>query len=199
MRIAFTALALLLGCALTGALWANPIVPGMPRPRFSPPPHSEPEPVPPLQLRIVSAREQDRQTRLRLPANLLPAKGEPAPWWRWPVGPTNTLMAALALSLAVVLLGLWLARRLAARRLAGLACAGLALLVVVNLSGCPPQDFQPAVYDPGTRPATPLTRGANGALEGEALLEVSSSAEGAELMIDRDELGKLLKAGDAPR
>src|SRR5207245_1855324 len=98
-----------------------------------------------------------------------------------------------------VLAGLWLARRLAPRRVAGLACAGLALLVVVNVSGCPPQqDVRPLDVESHYRPVRPMAQGAKGSLEGEAGLEVSSAENGIELVIDRDQFEKLAKAGEAP-
>lgn len=187
MRIAF-GLSLALWCAAAGSACANPVVPGMPRPQIP-----APAPPPP-ELRIVPVSGADRQTRLQLPAKLL--RGEVGLPPTRPAASLNHLVAALALSLALVLGGLWLARRLAARRVVGLAGAALAVLVVVSVSGCPPlRPFPAGTYN---EELAPLTSRPDGSLEGEALLEKTAAGDNIRLLIDREQLGKFLEKEATP-
>jgi hypothetical protein len=194
MRLALGLTVLLLWCA--PGVRGNPVAPGSPpspMPMQPPPPRWRPV----EKLELVPVESGDRATRLRLPASLVRQASGAAlrPQPRLPL--TNTVMAGVALAVALALGGLWLVRRLAARRLAGLAGAAVALLLVLNLSGCPrPPDVPPPPpFNPTVEKLTPLARRADGALTGGALLE-SDNEDTIRLTLDRADLLTFLeKAG----
>lgn len=136
-----------------------------------------------------------RTTTLSLPAGtgnrshteLVPADGgQPG----LPAG--HTIVAGLALSAALVLGGLWLARKRSHRALAGIACV-FAAVVVVGLSCGPGHNEVIRTDDKGKLPELdPPTMQADGSLAGRCRLERGSGDE-VVLSINREALTELAR------
>lgn len=177
----------LLALLPAAGLFANPIVwPQVDRPRREAPTTAK------LPL-TVRADPQARTTTLSLPAATvremraeLPPDGDGA--GRAGVPAAHTVVAGVALSVALVLGGLWLARGGNRRALAGFVCL-LAAVAVVGVS------CGPAIYPPQDTPPpelSPPTLGPDGTLAGRCRMSATSDDE-VTLAINRDALTALAR------
>jgi hypothetical protein len=190
MQISRPALALFLLAFHASGLLANPVAP----PSIWPPKEQPPASRPPN--RLIIQPSENQVTRLILPRAFVAqyvaaARPESAP-------PTSlylpSILAGVALTVALVLAGLLLARRASPRLVtAGIACVVAMLLVVnVNCSGTRDtldEDHRGHV-DNSYRSPHWLTVDRDGTLEGEVLLEEGDQLK---LIANRNALGDLGK------
>ena len=150
---------------------------------------------------VEPATGDDRQTHLRLPGSLIMQLSagavEDAPDG-WAPTPTGTVVAGLALSVAVVLGGLWMIRR-PKRRWLGAAITAATVAVVVGVAGCPPQQRRDGNDLSTYVECVPRLQVQQGnTLAGKALLEAGDGDE-IRLTIDKDDLAAwAAKAGPEP-
>ena len=193
-RLVLAFAALLLGAlAVRADIATGPWGQPTPRPwgQGAPPPGwHPPEPVHvEAPLVVEPAAGEDQQTRLRLPGSLLKqlqvAPIEEAPRG-WAPTPTGTVVAGLALSVALALGGLWIIRRPQRRWISGAVAA--TVVVVVGVSGCPPLlpyrtiHLDERLYELQVQPGNVLA--------GKALLEVSDKDDSIQLTVGQKDLAE---------
>jgi hypothetical protein len=158
------------------------------------PPLPAPPNAPPAVVPIVvePASGDDRQTHLQLPGSLLKQLRvsanviEAAPRG-WGPTPTGTVVAGVAISVAMVLGGLSMIRR-PTRRWIGASVTAATVAVVIGLGGCIPGRVPPWMVHGEEETLSRLKPKADGALAGQALLEVGETDDNARLTIDREDL-----------
>ncbi len=154
---------------------------GPPPPVFPIPPYVE------VPLVLTPGAKDDPQMYVRLPAEWCPQGRADARNDRG-----STLVAGVALTLAVSLAGLWLVRG-GRRRVFGGAALTLTVLLVVGISGCPPRGADSRFEFHNERLARP-SREANGSLKGEALLQAESKRSSIQIVVPREELAAFVQA-----
>ncbi len=190
--------ALCLAISFTSAVLAD--IPLVPEPQpVARPPQVEPNPPAVAPLVILPNSGEDNQTRLRLPAlSKREGRVEDAPekesTHRALAAPTRvtTIVAGTALAICFALCGVRFARG-GNRRYLYCGTAVALTVLVVGLTGCPPEP-EPLIDNPiivNTLPA--MKRAADGTLTGQVLLERDEKAEQIQLTIERDQLAEFLE------
>jgi hypothetical protein len=149
----------------------------------------------------VEVDDRVKEARLQIPANLLPAAGA-APARGADAGPWHlpTVVAGVALTLALASGGLWLLRRGTARRVA----AGALLLGLFAMGGAALfADIPPGRGRPKRPPAPPgplptLLLPADVRLAPEIVVEVVEKGDGVKLIVNKAMLGKPGGSAEAP-
>ncbi|HEY7425391.1 MAG TPA: hypothetical protein VH682_14265 [Gemmataceae bacterium] len=186
------ALSLAALACLTVMTWAD--VPPSPNPHPPIVPQSAKAP-----LVLTPGAKDDPQMYVRLPTNFdlwqrwrADARNEgTAPWHSFSPSRNATLVAGLALTLALALAGLWLV--CGGRRLLGGTALTLTVLIVVGVSGCPPKGADPRLEYYNESLARP-TREADGSLKGEALLQLDEKCSSIQVVVPPEELAALAQA-----
>jgi hypothetical protein len=192
MRRGFVLTCLLLTAAACPVRADIPPGPHIPRPLPAPP---APPPAPAVAALVVEpSNGEDRQTRLRLPRTVMKHLGAAVSSGTveeatsgWAPTPTGTAVAGAAISVAVVMGGLWMIRR-PKRRWIGAGVTAATVVVMLGLAGCIPGQVSPWMVHQEEERLPRLKPETDGTLVGRALLETGDADDSSRLIIDREDL-----------
>ena len=135
---------------------------------------------------LTPGAKDDPQMYVRLPAELCPQGRADARNDRGAI-----LVAGVALTLALSLVGLWLVCG-GRRRVLGGAALALTVLLVAGVCGCPPRGLD-SRFEYYTEQLARATHEADGSLKGEALLQVEDKRSSIQIVVPPEELAAFVQ------